>query len=160
MAVIVGALLVYVSKWPVSWLLKEVSEASESHRPVGLSERQWILLTEDIPGGEWIGLIERFFFFVAFSIRSPELVAGWLMFKAACKRDVWRNISHLPKRLPRITDFNCYMDRTRYGAETYRRWGCLRTFLLAWPVLVSYVVLPSLLSTYLRSGAGVGSSDL
>ena len=91
-AVIAGTLVVIVLEWPIDYLMEKVHKGVELPKVAGMSQSQWKILNERIPGGKRIGRLERAFFFVAFSIGAPELVAVWLAFKVASKWETWSNI--------------------------------------------------------------------
>jgi hypothetical protein len=85
---------------------------------------QWKELTSGNEGGEFIGRIERFIFFVAFLIGAPVVVGGWLAFKVASKWNAWTNITAVPKQVEGLADLDAAIGRRRWASHV------LTTFLV------------------------------
>ena len=125
--------LVLVSGWPVGKMLDRLNPLKRAGKPEWITGEQWKHFEGQIRGGDWIGGLERTFFFVAILIEVPELVAGWLVFKVASKWDVWANVYQVPQKLTGVDDIDFLIFRANWGARTYQRFivGMLGNILVA-----------------------------
>ena len=84
-------------------------------------------------GARWVGGLERVLFFVGFLQESPELVAGWLLFKVASKWESWQNIIRVPESLDGVDSFEFLRYRHAWGVKVMQRFliGTLSNILAA-----------------------------
>jgi len=68
-------------------------------------------------GARWLGGLERALFFVGFFQGSPELVAGWLLFKVASKWESWQNIVRIPESLEGVDPIEFLRYRHTWGVK-------------------------------------------
>ncbi len=85
----------------VRWLVKRSTQAIDRRPPKGVTESEWKDAT-DMPTEEpgiWIGRLERALSFIAFWVKEPIIVVGWLGFKVASKWQVWSSFIRVPGSL-------------------------------------------------------------
>jgi hypothetical protein len=97
-AFLVGILISQLLGCLVGSLIRYVSSEIDENPQDDLSKEEWVSIISPVGkrGGFWIGILERFFFYGAIILSSPELVFGWLAFKVASKWEVWQNIVKVP----------------------------------------------------------------
>jgi hypothetical protein len=103
----------------------------------------WNQLTQRSGGGQWIGIFERYFCFVAFWAGTSTLVAGWLAFKVASKWEVWKNINQVPAELTGVTDVDWFGIRAVYGSWILTRFWIGTLGNVSAGVIGAYVALHS-----------------
>jgi hypothetical protein len=54
------------------------------------------LYTHPDPSGEWVGHVERIYFFFALAAHSWEAVGIWLVFKLGSKWEAWNQMGYVP----------------------------------------------------------------
>jgi hypothetical protein len=60
-------------------------------------ERWWKLLYEHPdPSGDWVGWVERIYFFFAIGFGSWEAIGVWLVFKLGSKWEAWNQMGYVP----------------------------------------------------------------
>ena len=134
--------------WPLGRWANGLSRRVAAHAsrvpPDGVSRSMWRAATE-IPRRSkkpllWLGCLERLLFYFSFWLGAYELAAGWLIFKAASKWEIWQTIIKVPDRLDTKSDGGCKEDavqylgvRNRLGSTTLQRWliGTLANALIA-----------------------------
>ena len=95
---LVGIIVAQLFVCLVSSLIRYVSSEIDENPQDDVGKEAWVSIISPVGkrGGFWIGTLERFFFFIAVILLSPELIFGWLAFKVASKWEVWSNIVKVP----------------------------------------------------------------
>lgn len=108
---------------PIRYLLDSIEARVEIPKPQRIPQEQWqqLIGVRHYLGGRWIGLLERFIFFVSIIMEIPELIFAWLTFKVASKWEVWNNVYKLPSKFPNATELESLVARSRWGARIFQR---------------------------------------
>jgi hypothetical protein len=123
----IGFLVLWLSSWPIQWLMDRVHEHAALDAPAGVDEKKWnaaINIPKDAAMPvKWLGMMERALFFLSFWLAAYEIAAGWLAFKVASKWETWQAIMKVPETLDTHPDSLEYLGaRNRWASAILQRW--------------------------------------
>ena len=105
---------------------KKIKNTFDKTPPDGVSEEAWndalFISNNSHSPVRWLGFLERFFFFCAFSTGASQLVAGWLIFKLGSKWQTWNTIVKFPEKIDNIDQISFLAAKNRYGSNILQRW--------------------------------------
>lgn len=117
---LIGLLLAWLARFPVSWLVKCVKSGIPSPAPSAAVEKKWTDLTTDPKedkSGAILGDFERALFYLVFWFGAPEVIAGWFALKVASKWEAWGTTGRLPDALEGIDPLDYAISRRRWASQ-------------------------------------------
>lgn len=120
---LLGALL-------VGEYIKRVIRSQDLIPPKGIDEKTWrnaFNIPEKSRRSLYVlGFFDSIFFYIAFGLDRPELIAGWLTFKLASKWQTWSTIIKLPEMIDGINTLDEKIEyvgaKNKMGTYTLHRW--------------------------------------
>lgn len=146
---LIGLLLAWLARFPVSWLVKRVKNGIPSPAPSVAVEEKWADLTTDPKedkSGAILGDFERTLFYLVFWLNAPEVIAGWFALKVASKWEVWGTTGRLPDALEGIDPLDYAISRRRWASQRLMSFlvGTITNVLAAFAsvVIAKHVLVP------------------
>ncbi len=119
--IVVTKVLGFVVKSILDWVSSEIDRNPQD----GLGKVEWEETIAPVGkrGGQLLGELERFFFYITIISSYPQLILGWLAFKVASKWEILTNLVKVPEEKD---------QDTKLSMRARRAWGdrVLQRFLI------------------------------